>query len=151
MTGGGALLDLGSHMIDLARWYFGNVISAKCLLGYRYDLEQEDYAICLLRFKSGQSVVITTGWFSQEARTKCELYGTAGQDSATFQRLLSKKEKALELLLGRPSWYVLPFLYEIQYFVDCLVKDRQPEPSCESALNDLEVIGTAYANQIDLK
>lgn len=151
LTGGGALLDLGSHMIDLAKWYFGNVISAKCLLGYRYNLEQEDYAICLLRFESGQSVVITTGWFSQEAQIKCELYGTAGQDSATFQRLLSKKEKALELLLGRPSWYIMPFFYEIQYFVNCLHNDRQPEPSCENALNDLEVIGTAYANQIDLE
>jgi predicted dehydrogenase len=151
LAGGGALLDLGSHMIDLARWYFGDVVAAKCLLGYRYNLEQEDHAVCLLKFECGQTVVITTGWFSQEAQIKCELYGTAGQDSATFHRIQSKKEKALELLERRPSWAVLPFLYEVQYFVNSINNDKQPEPSCESALKDLEVIATAYANQIDLK
>jgi predicted dehydrogenase len=32
-TGGGALIDLGSHMINLAQWYFGDVVSARSLLG----------------------------------------------------------------------------------------------------------------------
>lgn len=38
-------------------------------------------------------------------------------------------------------------LIELQYFVNCVIKDQPPSPSGEDGLKDLEVIEQAYKNQ----
>jgi predicted dehydrogenase len=37
---------------------------------------------------------------------------------------------------------------ELQHFVNCLIKDKQPTPTGEDGLKDLETIEKAYKNQI---
>jgi predicted dehydrogenase len=37
---------------------------------------------------------------------------------------------------------------ELQHFVNCLIKDKQPTPTGEDGLKDLEAIEKAYKNQI---
>jgi len=148
LTGGGALHDLGSHMINLARWYFGDVVEAKSHLGYRFRLEQEDHAVCLLQFKGGQKGVIVVGWFSQVPERRIEVYGTSGFASTVYPE--SRIKKAFQMLLRKPTSFHLPYLIELQHFVNCLQKDEQPLSSGEEALKDLEVIERAYANQINL-
>jgi predicted dehydrogenase len=149
LTGGGALMDLGSHMIDLSRWYFGTVTSVKCYLGYRFNLPQEDHATCLLKFEHGQVCIISVGWFSQRAQIKMEVFGTSGHFT-TLQWQQSKLRTAMGLLLNKPPASSWPYLREIQYFIGCLEAGIQPSPSAESALEDLKVIETAYANRLIL-
>jgi UDP-N-acetylglucosamine 3-dehydrogenase len=149
LTGGGALIDLGSHMINLTRWYFGEVIDAKGYLGYRYNLEQEDHAICVLKFGNGQVAIINVGWFSQKSNIKIEVYGTAGHASASSNPP-NKIITALQLMLRRTPIFYVPYLNEIQHFVDSIEKDFQPQPSGEDGLRDLEVIEKAYKNAIKL-
>jgi len=146
LTGGGALMDLGSHMIDLSRWFFGNVQSVKSYLGYRYKLDQEDHAICILKFESGQECIVTVGWFSQQTRIEVEVSGTAGH-AITSHSPRNKFETGLRLMLRRPSGFQLAYIKEIQHFVDSLQRDENPSPSCEDALKDVEVIEHAYSNQ----
>lgn len=149
LTGGGALLDQGSHMINLTRWYFGNVVEAKSYLGHRLNLEQEDHAICLLKFDRGQIGLINVGWFSMQNRLEIEVYGTAGHATTTCNQP-RRIETALRLLLRKTPSLYMPYLREIQHFVDCIQKDEQPQSSGEDALKDLEVIERAYANQVRL-
>ena len=149
LTGGGALIDLGSHMIDLARWYFGNVVGARSHLGYRFRLENEDSALCLLEFEQGQICVINVGWFSQQQQLKFEVCGTAGH-ATTETKKQGKMKIAMQLLLRKTSPFNIPYLKEIQHFVDCIHNDEQPQPSGEDGLKDLQAIETAYANQITL-
>jgi predicted dehydrogenase len=149
LTGGGALMDLGSHLVNLMRWYFGNVAEVKSYLGYRPNLEQEDRAVCLLKFEQGQIGMINVCWFSQETLSKLEVYGTAGH-ATTASDTPSKAKAALQLLLRRTSDFHVPFLTEAQYFIDCILNDKTPRPSGEDALKDLEVIERAYANPVGL-
>lgn len=150
LTGGGALIDLGSHKINLMRWFFGDVIGAKSYLGYRYNLEQEDYAICILRFEQGQLGIINVGWFSQQSQDRLDVYGTVGHACAG-RNSTSKIKTAIQLMARRTPSYFKSHLYEIEYFVDCIQKDKQPQhTSGEEALKDLEVIERAYANQVKL-
>lgn len=65
LTGGGALMDLGSHIINLLRWYFGEITDIKSHLGYRFNMPFEDSATCLAKFENGTKAIITVGWFSQ--------------------------------------------------------------------------------------
>jgi len=147
LIGGGALIDLGSHMINLTRWYFGNIVEAKSYLGYRFHLEAEDHAICLLKFERGQICVINVGWFSQSFESKIDVYGTVGS-ATTVQGPVSRARTALQLLLRKTPSSQIPFIREVQHFVGCLLRDEQPQPSGEEALRDLEVIELAYANRL---
>lgn len=45
LTGGGALIDLGSRIINLLRWYFGEITDIKGYFEHRYNLDLEDNAI----------------------------------------------------------------------------------------------------------
>lgn len=149
LTGGGALIDLGSHMINLLRWYFGEIIDAKSYLGHRFNLDNEDYATCLARFKSGPVAVINVGWFSQEYQLKVELLGTvkhAVAQNAPPNPILS----ALQLLTTKSSKFWRPYVAELMSFINCIRQDSPPSPSGDDALKDLKVIAVAYKNSIQL-
>ena len=149
LTGGGVLIDLGCHIINLLRWYFGEIIDIKSHLGHRFNMDLEDNAICLAKFESGTMGVINVGWFSQEYQLKVELLGSVKHASA--QHLPSNPLfTAAQMLTGGTSKFYWPHLAELQYFVKCLIHDLDPSPSGEDALKDLEAISLAYKNQIRL-
>ena len=147
LTGGGALIDLGSHVINLLRWYLGEIVDIKSYLGHRFNLDLEDHATCLAKFASGQIALINVGWFSLSYKVRVELFGTAKHGYAENNppnRIL----QAVQLLFGRPSQYYLPHFWELEHFVDCLRHDRDPITSGEDAIKDLEVISLAYKNSV---
>lgn len=150
LTGGGALMDLGCHIINLFRWYFGEVTSIKCYLGYRYNLDIEDQATCIAEFVSGTVGVINVGWFSQESQKKVELLGTVKHALACRtpqNRILT----AIQLLTTNSTRYESAFLTELRHFVQCVGHDLWPSPSGNDALQDLETISLAYKNKIVLE
>jgi len=147
MTGGGALIDLGSHMINLTRWYFGEVRRVKAYFGYRFNFDFEDHAICIAQFESGTIAVINVGWFSQKTQVSIELYGTVDHTFGTHKSH-SKVITAIQLILGKNHAFFIPYLNEVAYFVGCIRNDCQPSPSGEDALRDLKVIAEAYENPI---
>jgi len=149
LTGGGALMDLGSHAINLARWYFGEVNNIKAYLGYRFNFDFEDHAICVANFTSGTTAVINVGWFSQKTAIGIELFGTVAHASS-YHSAPSRVVTAIQLLLGRTPGFFIPYREEISHFVRCIEEDSQPSSSGEDALKDLEAIKRAYENQLRL-
>lgn len=147
LTGGGALIDLGSHMINLLRWYFGEIIDIKSHLGHRFNMNLEDHAICLAKFESKTLAVINVGWFSQEYQLKVELMGSVRHAKA--QHLPPNPIfAAAQLLTTGNSKFYWPHFAELEYFVKCLIHDLSPSLSGEDALRDLEAISLAYENEI---
>ena len=151
LTGGGALLDQGSHLINLVRWYFGKVADIKSYLGYRFNLDIEDHATCLIKFATGQIFIINVGWFSAEGQINVELFGTVRHASAHHMPS-NKIVTAIQLMTKRITpKFNLPYLNELQHFVDCVTHDLPPSTSSYDALKDLEIISLAYKNAIVLK
>lgn len=149
LVGGGALMDLGSHAINLLRWYLGEITDIRSYLGHRFNLGLEDYAACIAKFESGQIAFINVGWFSLGNEVKVELFGTAANSSAKdlpTNRLL----QAAQLLMGRPSQFFLPHFWELEHFVNCVANDIPPSPSGMDGLRDLEAIYKAYDNQMQI-
>ncbi|MBJ6726082.1 Gfo/Idh/MocA family oxidoreductase [Geomonas sp. Red875] len=96
LSGGGCLMDLGSHLVDLALWLFdypeirsvGSSIYAK---GERLKAgsgQVEDYAAVSLCLEGGSVVRIACSWnvsAGQDAVISCNLYGTDG--GASFRNV----------------------------------------------------------------
>ncbi|MEM3551481.1 MAG: Gfo/Idh/MocA family oxidoreductase [Candidatus Bathyarchaeia archaeon] len=149
LTGGGALMDLGCHMINLLRWYFGEVSDVKARLGYRFNFDFEDCATCIVDFEFGASAIINVGWFSQSAAIGVELFGTVSQARA-YHSPSSKVITAIKLILGKTPKFFIPYLKELSRFVDYVNDDnKENRLSGEDALRDLEAIARAYKNQIE--
>jgi predicted dehydrogenase len=143
LTGGGVLIDLGSHMINLLRWYFGEIIDIKSRLRRRFKMPFEDSATCLVTFESGTSGLINVGWFSQEYRLGVELFGTVKHAAAYVSGSNPLLAAAQTLIAGTPQ-NLQPFLSELQHFINFAVKDVPPVSSGEDGLKDLEAISLAY-------
>ena len=147
LTGGGALIDLGSHMINLLRWFFGEITEIKCRLGYRFNMDFEDHAICLVKFESGTTATISVGWYSQQYQLKVELMGTMNNMIARNvppNMLIA----ASQMLLLNTSVFWLPYINELSHFVNSIAYDKQPSPSAIDGLKDILAIEEAYKNLI---
>jgi myo-inositol 2-dehydrogenase / D-chiro-inositol 1-dehydrogenase len=146
LTGGGALIDLGSHMINLLRWYFGEVAEIRTRLKYRFNFDFEDSAICFIRFESGTSAVLNVGWFSQQYHQDVAVFGTVRHGVA--RSIIPKPiPAALQMISMGTTTFWRPHFAELEHFVNCVVSDEQPQPSALDGLKDLEVIQRGYENK----
>ena len=85
-AGGGALLDLGYHLLDIYNWMFGDLEVSGSFLDYRFNLPVEDGATVIVRSrKTGTRGVINVGWFSKtifpQYNFRVNLHGTVGYGS----------------------------------------------------------------------
>ena len=148
LTGGGALLDLGSHMINLLCWYFGSEIDyIDALLGHRYNLDFEDHGLVRIRFRTGTLGLVNFGWFSQTAEIKVEIFGTVGNECVRKEYNGTLPTKIIQILKGDVVNKSSGLYNELKYFVDCIRYDLNPYPSVQQGLRDLEIISLAYKNQ----
>ena len=79
VSGGGVLMDLGSHRISLLQYLMGAVASVR---GYaetvHLNIDVDDSTVFTLRFKSGAHAVTNINWNVGVSIDDVEVYGTAG-------------------------------------------------------------------------
>jgi len=148
-VGGGSLIDQGCHLVNLLRWYFGEVKEATCYLGYRFNLDVEDHAVCVLKFSSGETAIINVGWYSMKTQIRVEVLGTF-QHATVDHRPSSKIVTGLQMLAGLTPRFSMPYFLELEHFVNCVRQDLLPSPSGKDALKDIETISLAYKNSMQL-
>jgi predicted dehydrogenase len=142
LAGGGALLDLGVHAIDTARYLLGDPepVGACAVVGTRYGgYTVDDDAILLVRWSNGTNSIVEAGWWQPhlgglEADT--ELYGTGGY------------ARVWDLTEPPPGYeHCTQPMYSAQMaeFVDAVAAGRQPCPSGEDGRVVMRVVEQAYA------
>ncbi len=78
-AGGGTLLDNGCHLMDLARYFCGDVDNVFARMDtLKYDVEVEDTAMVSLKFESGALASIETAWTATGWENGFWVYGTKG-------------------------------------------------------------------------
>jgi predicted dehydrogenase len=166
-AGGGALLDIGYHMIDLFRFFAGDGQVMFAHLIHRYNLPVEDGAIVILQSDSSTKGIVNIGWYQQTIFPKYNfrviLHGTAGylsSDSFVPHNLYSHAVKEGFRNIGRRiarkkirylayTYYYESFYIEMTKFFECIRNDTEsPVPAVEG-LKTVELIHAAYdkANQ----
>jgi len=148
-SGGGALLDLGSHLINLLIWYFGEIVDARSYLGHTFYMDLEDYAIGILKFKNGPIGIVKVGWFSKDFNLSIQVVGTAKNSSINFER--SSLKLALNPIRAKIGDFNYDLSYkELKYFLECLQLNISPAPSGEEGLMDLRAISMLYKNSTNI-
>jgi predicted dehydrogenase len=78
-SGGGTLLDNGCHMMDLARFFGGEVREVHARVAtLKFDIEVEDTSLVSLEFESGALGSVENAWTATGWEEGFWLYGTRG-------------------------------------------------------------------------
>ena len=86
LGGGGSLIDMGNHCIDLLEFFFGPAKAVSCFTNSTvHAYASEDSAVVLLQFANGAVGAVDTFFCIQDESSKnaLELYGSRGSILAT--------------------------------------------------------------------
>lgn len=79
--GGGALMDLAGHCLDLLEMFFGPVVALSCVTNRTvHAYRVEDSGVVLARFKNGATATVDTFFCipDNSSKNRLELYGSRG-------------------------------------------------------------------------
>lgn len=79
--GGGSLIDMGGHCIDLLEMFFGEVRRVSCFVNHSvHNYKSEDSAVAMLQFRNGAIGTVDAFFCIPDSSSKnvLELYGSQG-------------------------------------------------------------------------
>lgn len=80
LSGGGELVDQGTHLIDLASWFLGPVTHVEGHVAtYFWQMQVEDNAFLSLRTAQGQTAWLHVSWTEWKNLFSLEIYGRTGK------------------------------------------------------------------------
>jgi predicted dehydrogenase len=156
LSGGGELIDQGSHLVDLSRWFLGELTLDYAALPTSYwDAKVEDNCFLALKNQSGAVAWLHASWSEWKNLFCFEIYGRDGKlvidglggsygvEKLTYYRMLPE--------MGPPettSWeFPFPDLSwerEFAEFAAAVAEKRRPLGDVEDALAVLTLIDQAY-------
>ncbi len=156
LSGGGELIDQGVHLIDLARWFFGEFEQIEGFAHtYYWDMPVDDNAFLLLRTSTQQAAhihVSCTEWkntFSLEIygkKGKIELSGLGGSygvEKIIFYKMLPEmgppETYAWEYPMADHSWQ-----QEWDRFMLDIQEHRVPDAGLHDAQQALKIVEKIY-------
>jgi predicted dehydrogenase len=156
-SGGGELVDQGSHLIDLSRWFLGDLkLCYAAMPTYFWDVEVDDNCFLALQTAGGNMAWLHASWSEWKNMFSLEIYartgkltidglgGSYGTERLTYHKMLPQ--------LGPPEtamWeYPFPdtsWTTEFQEFLAAVKAERDPIGGIEDAHAVLSLIDEAYA------
>ncbi len=167
--GGGAMMDMATHLFDLLEYFAGPARRVVAMTGNLVQgYKSEDASTTLLEFRSGahgtvdcffcipdeasrtrlevygsQGAVFTEGTIGQSTGGKMEGIfglGDAGYDAAQDKDVVRKFQKI-------PFDKINPYTAECSYFADCILNGRPPKINdAKNALHVMALTEKAYAS-----
>jgi predicted dehydrogenase len=156
ISGGGQLIDQGSHLIDLARWFLGEFTDVHAALRtYFWETEAEDNAFLTLSTSEGRIAWLhatCTEWknlfsfeiYGRDGKLEINgLGGSYGVESLTFYRMLPGMGPPETIRWEYPfadrSWEA-----ETAELIAAIREGRQPIGNAAEALGSMSVIERLY-------
>ena len=165
LGGGGSLMDMGGHCIDLLEMFFGKVARVSCLIGNTiHSYRSEDSAVATLFFENGALATVDTFFCIPDAASKnvLELYGSKGSILAQGTIGQGPAGKMVSFLEGDDRAYdaqqaraadqgvaIEPtpantYQAEIEEFSQAIIGDRAPEIGGDLGLRSQKILAACY-------
>jgi predicted dehydrogenase len=163
--GGGSLMDMGGHCLDLLEVFFGPVQSVRCVIANRvHSYQPEDSAVVSLQFQNGALGTVDTFFCIPDASSEnaLEVYGSNGSVVATgtIGQGASGKMRALlapdpnagyDAQQGRQACdrIIAPdpvntYRAEIEEFGNALIENRAPSIPGEAGIRSQVLLAACY-------
>jgi predicted dehydrogenase len=163
--GGGSLIDMGGHCIDLLEMFFGKAARVSCFINNTvHDYKSEDSAIAMLFFENGALGTVDTFFCIPDNSSKnvLELSGSKGsilakgtigqapagqmvafleQDSGQYDAQQARTEAQGIVIAPEP---VNTYQAEIEEFSRAIIDDREPLISGELGLQSQKLLSACY-------
>ena len=143
LAGGGALVDMGVHAIDTARFVLGDPVPERvcAAISTRYgSYEVDDDGIVLVGWSNGTNSLIESGWWqphTEGMEADTEVYGTAG-----YGRIFPREEPSPDYDHGSQPMYTA----QMREFLGSIEEGRSPRPSGQDGRVVIQVVERAYAS-----
>ncbi|MHC4693270.1 MAG: Gfo/Idh/MocA family protein, partial [Planctomycetota bacterium] len=163
--GGGSLIDMGGHCIDLLEMFFGKVSRISCFINNTvHDYKSEDSATAMLFFENGAIGTVDTFFCIPDNSSKnvLELYGSKGSilargtigqgpagEMVAFLEQEGKAYDAQQVRAETEGMVISPaevntYQAEIEEFSQAIIDDREPQISAEAGLRIQKIIDACY-------
>ncbi len=163
--GGGSLMDMGGHCIDLLEMFFGKVAKVSCLIGNTiHNYRSEDSAVATLFFENGALATVDTFFCIPDAGSKnvLELYGSKGSILAQGTIGQGPAGKMVAFLEGDGRAYdaqqaraadqgmtiepqpVNTYQAEIEEFSQAIIEGRLPRIGGDLGLRSQKILAACY-------
>jgi len=158
ISGGGELIDQGSHLIDLARWFLGDISDSRGFLEDAFwKTGVEDNAFLLLKSSEGKVASLHASWTQWAPLFSFEIYGTKGvveiqglgRKYGDGERVVIRERKddfssVEEKVIECDPDADKALTRELEEFSRAIYEKRDPQPSGRDALAVLEIIADIY-------
>ncbi len=166
LSGGGPLIDIGVHRLDMALWLMGfpepeavsgvtyNVIGDQIARAAGVKFDVEDLAAGLVRFRNGASLIVLASWAANSEKREdmlTELYGTKG--GVIHRNINEKYEFEAKVFKETGGAYTeTSFRFQTdgkptsatERFARCIATGEEPEASAEESLVIAKIIDALY-------
>jgi len=167
LSGGGPLIDLGVHRLDLALWLMGypkptwvmatthNAIASRLAEEKGYEFDVEDFASAMIKFENGATLDLTASWAShikERERMRTRLLGTEGGlvqgnngEGYEFEAELYFDRNGSHFDM-QPHGDGPDATGPMAHFADCILNDKPHTATGEEGLLVMEILDAIYAS-----
>jgi predicted dehydrogenase len=148
ISGGGVLIDNGTHSVDLMRYFLGPLADLQAVEGKRSQgLAVEETVHIFVRSTSGVMGAIDLSWsINKELDSFLNIYGSHGSVSVGWKESRYRQSSSRDwVVFGKGYDKVAAFTNQIDNFSRAIVGEESLLVTAEDALASVEVIEAAYA------
>ncbi len=145
LSGGGALIDMGIHAIDTARFLLGDPLPTRveASIGTAFgDYDVDDDGVVLIEWSNGVRSVIECGWWQPRldgVEADTAVYGTTG-----YERIWPQFTPATPPPAGYVHCTLPMYAAQMRDFAHCCATRATPVASAEVGLVALSIVERAY-------
>lgn len=166
LAGGGALVDMGCHCVEVSRYFFGKETKVEEVMAWGDTLlhkdktEAEDNALLVMRFENGGIAHIENSWSSSGGLDlRNEIYGTEGSTFTDVTRstpitafageeagyVVEKSESEKGWIFPLPEEaFAYGYQAEMKHFVECIREGIEPRETFRDGYIVNKILDAAY-------
>lgn len=149
ISGGGVLIDNGTHSVDIMRYFLGPLEEVQVVEGIRVQgLPVEDTVRIFVKSTGGVMGNIDLSWsLNKELESYIRIYGSQGTISVGWKESKYRQSSSSDwIVFGNGYNKVQSFRSQINNFAKAILGEEALLITVEDALASVEVIEAAYAS-----